>query len=93
MNQNSRPKHAAGVKSDRCSHPRENLLHLLYDWSCIQYFWQRVVSWWNEKSSENVTLSALDILYRYKPESNIFEALNHYVIVAKYHIFLSFVVK
>ena len=28
-------------------------------------------------------LSALDILYGYKPESNIFQALNHYVIIAK----------
>ena len=40
-----------------------------------------VISWWNEKRSENVTLSALDILHGYKPESNIFQALNHYVII------------
>ena len=37
----------------------------------------------------NVTLSALDILYGNKPESNIFQALDHYVIIAKYHIFFS----
>lgn len=61
--------------------------------SCIQFFWQRAISWWNEKRSENVTLSALDILYGYKPESNIFQALNHYVIIAKYHIFLSWLNK
>ena len=37
--------------------------------------------------------SALDILYGYKPESNNFQALNHYVIVAKYHTFLSWLNK
>ena len=78
---------------DRCSHPHENLFHLLYDCPSTQVFWQRVISWWNEKRSENVTLSALDILYGYKPESNIFQALNHYVIIAKYHIFLSWLNK
>ena len=78
---------------DRCSHPHENLFHLLYDCPSIQVFWQRVISWLNEKRSENVTLSALDILYGYKPESNIFQALNHYVVVAKYHIFLSWLNK
>ena len=41
---------------DRCSHPHENLFHLLYDCPSIQVFWQRVISWWNEKRSENVTL-------------------------------------
>ena len=48
-----------------------------------------IYSWWNEKRSENVTLNALDILYGYKSESNIFQTLNNYVIIAKYHIFLS----
>ena len=78
---------------DRCSHPHENLFHLLYECPCIQFFGQRAISWWNEKRSENVTLSALDILYGYKPESNNFQALNHYVIIAKYRIFLSWLNK
>ena len=56
---------------DRFSYPHENLFHLLYECPSIQFFWQRVISWWNEKGSENVTLSALDILCGYKPESNI----------------------
>ena len=49
---------------DRCNHPHENLLHLLYECPSTQM----VISWWNEKRSENVTLNATDILYRYKPE-------------------------
>ena len=40
-----------------------------------------------------MTLSALDILCGYKPESSIFQALTHYVIIAKYHIFLSWLNK
>ena len=45
---------------DRCSHPHKNLFHLLYECPSIHVFWQRVISWWNERRSENVTLSALD---------------------------------
>ena len=78
---------------DRCNHPHENLFHLLYECPSTQIFWQMVISWWNEKRSENVTLNATDILYGYKPELNICLALNHYVIIAKYHSHPSFVVK
>ena len=49
--------------------------------------------WWNEKRLKNVPLRALDILYGCKPESNIFQALNYYVIDAKYHIFVSWLNK
>ena len=52
-----------------------------------------VISWWNEKRWENVTLNATDILYGYKPELNICLAFNHDVIIAKYHIFLSWLNK
>ena len=58
----------------------------------FKFFWRRVISCWNERRSENVTLSALNILYGYKPESNIFQALTHYVIV-KCHIFHSWLNK
>lgn len=34
-----------------------------------------VIAWWIEKRSENVALYATDILYGYKPESNLFQAL------------------
>ena len=30
----------------------------------------------------------IDILYGYKRESNLFQALNHFVVITKYHIFL-----
>ena len=52
-----------------------------------------VIRWWNEKRSENVILNATDVLYGYKLELNICLALNNYVIIAKYHIFLSWLNK
>ena len=52
----------ASLSCDRCNHPHENLLQLLYECPSTQIFWQIVVSWWNEKRSENVTLNATDIL-------------------------------
>ena len=78
---------------DRCGNPYENLLHLLYECPRTQTFWQLVIAWWNKKRSETVVLNATDILYGYKPESNFFQALNHFVIIAKYHIFLSWLNK
>ena len=82
-----------GEWCDRCSHSHENLFHLLYECPCIQNSWWRVINWWNEKRSENVALNAMVILYgNYKASLNqiFFQALNHYVIIAK---FISFVVK
>ena len=46
-----------------------------------------------KRDRENVTLNAMDMLYGYKPELNTCLALNHYVIIAKYHIFLSWLNK
>ena len=83
----------ASPSCDRCSHPYENLLHLLYESPRTQTFWQMVIAWWNEKRSETVALNATYILYGYKPESNLFQALNHFVIIAKYHIYLSWLNK
>jgi len=74
---------------DRCSSPYETLSHPLYECSTVQIFWQKVIAWWNEKRSESVTLNYTDILYGYKPESNRFYALNQFLIIAKYHVFLS----
>ena len=76
-------------RCDRCSSPYETLSHLLYECSAVQTFWQKVIAWWNEKRSEKVILIDTDIFYGYKPESSSFYALNHFLIIAKYHIFLS----
>ena len=78
----------ASPSCDRCNHPHENLFHLLYECPSTHIFWHIVISCWNEKRSENVTLNSTDILYGYKPELNTCLALNHYVIIAKYHVFL-----
>ena len=44
---------------------------------------------WNEKRTENITLNATDIMYCYKPESTLYIALIHFLIIDKYHIFQS----
>ena len=69
------------------------LLHLLYECPRTQTFWQMVIAWWNEKLSETVALNATDILYGHKPELNLFQSLNHFVIIAKHHIYLSWLNK
>ena len=69
---------------DRCSHPHENLFHLLYGCPCIQVF-----AGGTKKIGKCRLKRYTDTLYGYKPESNISQALSHYVVIAKYHIFLS----
>ena len=73
--------------SDRCNHPHEKLTHLLYECPIVQSFWQKVTAFWNERRSESVTLNVTDIIYAYKPESGLFCALNHFLLIAKHHIF------
>ena len=51
------------------------------------------MAWWYEKPSENVALNATDTLNGYKPEPNLFQALNHFVIITKCHIYLSWLNK
>jgi len=58
-----------------CSHSHENLLHLLYQCPRTENFWQMVIAWWIEERSQKVASYATDILYGYKPESNLFQAL------------------
>jgi len=45
--------------------------------------------WWNTKHSDNINPNYSEILYDYKPESESFYTLNHYLLIAKYHIFLA----
>ena len=45
--------------------------------------------WWNAKHSDNVSPRNTEILYGYKPETTTFYALNHYLLIAKYHVFLA----
>ena len=74
-------------RCDRCNFSNETLVHLLYECPITQSFWREIINWWNEKRSENCTLNATDILYGYKPDCTKFYALNHVLIIAKYHIF------
>ena len=73
----------------RCNFHQETLVHLLYEGPNVQKFWQKVIAWWNEKRTENITLNATGIMYGYKPESTLHIALNHFLILGKYHIFQS----
>ena len=45
--------------------------------------------WWSAKCSDNISPSNTEILYGYKPATTTFYALNHYLLIAKYHVFLA----
>ena len=55
--------------------------------SVVEPFWKDVITWWNIKRSDNINPNHTEILYGYKPECKSFYALNHYLLIPKYHIF------
>ena len=85
--------HKMNIKeSPHCEHclfQIETLVHMLLECSVVEPFWKDVITWWNIKRSDNIYLSYTEILYGYKPESKSSYALNHYLLIAKYHIFLA----
>ena len=52
-------------------------------------FWEKVIDWWNCKRSENINPNPTEVLYGYKPESNSFHTLNHYLLIAGYYVYLA----
>ena len=60
--------------------------------SVVEPFWKDVITWWNIKRSDNINPSHSykpESNYGYKPECKSFYVLNHYLLIAKYHIFLA----
>jgi len=74
---------------EHCLFQNETFVHMFLECSVVEPFWKDVITWWNIKLSDEINPSYTDILYGYKPESKSFHALNHYLLIAKYHIFLS----
>ena len=72
---------------EHCLFQNETLVHMFLERSLVESFWKDVITWWNIKCSDNINPSYTEILYGYKPESKSFCALNHYLLIVKYHIF------
>ena len=48
----------------------------------------KVIDWWNRKRSENINPIPTEVLYGYQPESNSFHTFNHYLLIARYYVYL-----
>ena len=79
----------ASPECERCLAPNETLIHMLCECPDVKIFWKDILMWWNAKRSDNISPSNTEILYGYKPETTTFDALNHYLLIAKYHVFLA----
>ena len=75
----------ASPECERCLFPNETLIQC----PDVKIFWKDIMMWWNAKHSDNISPSNTEILYGYKPEATTFYALNHYLLIAKYHVFLA----
>ena len=75
-------------ESPQCEHcffQNETLVHMFLECSLVEPFWRDVMTWWYIKRSDNINPSYTEILYGYKSETKSFYALNHYLLIAKYH--------
>jgi len=79
----------ASLECERCLVPNETLIHMLCECSDVKIFWKDIMMWWNANSSDNISPSNTEILFGYKPETTTFYALDHYLLIAKYHVFLA----
>ena len=74
-------------KCDRCLFQNETLVHMFCECPDVKIFWKDVIMWWNIKRPDNIDLNSIEILYGYKPEITSLYALNHYLLIAKYHVY------
>ena len=65
------------------------LLGTSYECPAVKMFWEKVIDWWNRKRSENINPNPTEVLYGYKPESNSFHTFNHYLLIARYYVYLA----
>ena len=75
-------------KCEQCDAPCETISHIFYECPAVKSFWEKVIDWWNRKRSENINPNPTEVLYGYKPESNSFHAFNHYLLIARYYVYL-----
>ena len=76
-------------KCKQCDAPCETISHIFYECPAIKFFLGKVIDWWNRKRSENINLNPTEVLYGYKPESNSFHTFNHYLLIARYYVYLA----
>ena len=76
-------------RCDRCLFQNETLVHMFRECPDVKIFWKDVIMWWNTKRPDNIDPNSIEVLYGYKPEITSFYALNHYLLVAKYHVYLA----
>ena len=76
-------------KCEQCDAPCETISHIFYECPAVKSFWEKVIDWWNRKRSENINPNPTEVLYGYKPESNSFHTFNHYLLIARYYLYLA----
>ena len=81
-------------RCNRCLFQNETLVRMFCECpgnllETFKIFWKDVIMWWNTKRPDNIDPNSIEILYGYKPEITSFYALNHYLLIAKYHVYLA----
>ena len=75
-------------KCEQCDAPYETISNTFYECPAIKIVWE-AIDWWNRKRSENINPNPTEVLYGYKPESNSFHTFNHYLLIARYYVYLA----
>ena len=74
-----------------CTSEKRALSHLFIECKLVCNFWKRFKIWWKENTNERVHLLALQILYGILGLSKNKQLINQLLLIAKYHIFLSYI--
>ena len=77
------------LQCEQCNFPTKTTIHMFFECPAVKLLWKDVLNWWNFKHSESINPSATEILYSYKPESKSFHTYNHYLLIARYYIYLA----
>ena len=79
----------ASPQCEQCNFPTETTIRMFFECPAVKLFWKDVLNWWNFKRSESINPSATEILYGYEPESTSPHTFNHYLLIARYYIYLA----
>ena len=72
-----------------CDAPCDTISHIFYECPAVKIFWEKVIDWWNRKRSESKNPNPTEVLCGSKPECNSFHTFNHYLLIARYYVYLA----
>ncbi len=75
--------------SDKCTFcnlEQENVVHLFWECQTAKHIWEQVISWYNNKTNQNVHISCKKVLFG-KASKNALHCVNTIVLITMQYIY------